>query len=245
VTEIQAMVPGMAHDANRADRSPQPPAGGRAGQVVLGDAERRARPAPNPGVSHGMVQGRPASRAGRRPRPRHPPRPALESAGANEARAPIVEMQRCRAALLLVVLLHSDAAGVDASICGREIVSAFADDRLEAERASGASMPHGRNPYQRGAAMWLAPPRLNGSRRCLGGAAWEQGRGAQADDRVRALRSPGRSEREVTSLSRRTRPGSGSTSRCVAAGTPTGFGTGDDVVLIDLGRRHVGSIVLR
>jgi hypothetical protein len=56
---------------------------------------------------------------------------------------------------------------------------------------------------------------------------------------------PGRSEREVTSLSRRTRAGFGSTSRCVAAGTPTGFGTGDDVVLIDLGRRHVGSIVLR
>jgi hypothetical protein len=34
-----------------------------------------------------------------------------------------VEKQRCRAALLLVVLLRSDAAGVDASICGGEIVS--------------------------------------------------------------------------------------------------------------------------
>jgi hypothetical protein len=101
-----------------------------------------------------------------------------------------VERQRCRPALL-VVLLHSDVAGVDASICGREIVTAFADERLEAKRASGASDAARQNWYQRGAAMWLAPPRLNGSRRCLGPVAWKgQGRGAQADVAFRALRSP-------------------------------------------------------
>jgi hypothetical protein len=102
-----------------------------------------------------------------------------------------VEKQRCRRALLLVVLLHSDAAGVDASICGRATVSAFADDRLETDRASGASDAARQNWYQRGAAMWPAPPRLNGSRRCLGRVAWKgQGRGAQADVAFRALRSP-------------------------------------------------------
>jgi hypothetical protein len=43
-------------------------------------------------------------------------------------------------ALLQLGLLDSDAAtGEDASACGRAIVRAFAVDRLEAERATGAS----------------------------------------------------------------------------------------------------------
>ena len=54
--------------------------------------------------------------------------------------------RRARPTMLLqLVLLDSDAAaGVDASTCRRATVSAFAEDRLEAERASGPGVaaPH-------------------------------------------------------------------------------------------------------
>jgi hypothetical protein len=54
-----------------------------------------------------------------------------------------------------LVLLDSDAAaGVDASICRRATVSSFAEDRLDAGRASGAPAAAPQNWYQRGAAMW-------------------------------------------------------------------------------------------
>ena len=57
--------------------------------------------------------------------------------------------------LLQLVLLDSDAtAGVDPSLRRRATVSAFAEDRLEVERASGAPAAALQNWYQQGTAMW-------------------------------------------------------------------------------------------
>jgi hypothetical protein len=89
------------------------------------------------------------------------PGDAVAGVGLNETLATDELQQRRRpsaatdAGLLLLVLLDSDAAaGVNASICRRATVSAFAEKRLDAERASGAPAASPQSWYERGAVMW-------------------------------------------------------------------------------------------
>ena len=68
---------------------------------------------------------------------------ADERQDARDSRIPSGKQESAsgRSARLYLVLFDSDAAaGVDASICGRATVSAFADDRLETDRASGRAV---------------------------------------------------------------------------------------------------------
>jgi hypothetical protein len=66
--------------------------------------------------------------------------------------------------VLLLVLLDRDvAAGVDASICRRATVSAFAEDRPGAERASARPLSNGRTHMSEVPRCGVAPPRWSSS----------------------------------------------------------------------------------